>query len=263
MGLHIDVFPTNPDRKYYNEHPEQYSSEATHVTMKIHNTTPFEPTDDYNPTSKKYVDEHGVQISENPQGGYDLVGNDGIPKTVAKQNDISALLTHFTEFVTRPFYRSTDRMALNLDGISVNNGNCILKIVSVQAGERIHINSTLNRTSVRNFQFQSSATVPTSGTNPYIVGTPSDTPYTGMVTVPNGATYLVMTVAMYGGESDGVGGNQYLPYPTQRRLDSLPVADSSQVGNFVIRNVNNVNDELYCCMKKGGEFTWVKIYPTT
>lgn len=102
---------------------------------------------------------------------------------------------------------SDSNYALSTSGIRVSNTSAEVVKYIVTAGQKLYLKLSKDNDAV--FQFQNSNTVPTSGTNPYIIGTVNTESVDGVFVVPAGATRLIVSrnktnstniVRKYGGD---------------------------------------------------------------
>lgn len=85
---------------------------------------------------------------------------------------------------------------LKTDGNAGSNTQYKLLKYAVTPGQKLYINVNLGgiETDDRALQFQDRELVSATGNTSHVVGTPIDTSYNGFVTVPAGATWLVLSV---------------------------------------------------------------------
>lgn len=86
---------------------------------------------------------------------------------------------------------TADSWKLNGTGLCVSDNTARMRKYQVTAGTYIYLKLTADTAGV--YQFQSAASVPSSGTNANLVGTPVNVATDGMVLVPTGATYLIVS----------------------------------------------------------------------
>lgn len=77
------------------------------------------------------------------------------------------------------------------NGLCSSDANARLKKYRVTAGDTIYLKLSADNPGV--YQFQSAGSVPSSGTNANLVGTPVSVAVNGFVTVPTGATFLIVS----------------------------------------------------------------------
>lgn len=80
--------------------------------------------------------------------------------------------------------------ALVGNGSSVQSSNCQIKKYTVSSGDKLYLK--LSKDSAGVYQWQNAANVPT-GTNTNLIGTPVTDAVDGIVEVPTGATYLIIS----------------------------------------------------------------------
>jgi len=77
------------------------------------------------------------------------------------------------------------------DGLCISDSNSRIKKYAVSAGSYVYLKLSADNEGV--YQFQSSASVPVSGTNAYLIGEPVTVAVDGFVEVPTGASYLIVS----------------------------------------------------------------------
>lgn len=86
---------------------------------------------------------------------------------------------------------TSDGWKLMGNGLCSSDANAKMKKYLVTAGQTIYLKLSADNPGV--YQFQSAASVPSSGTNANLVGTPVSVAINGYVVVPSGATYLIVS----------------------------------------------------------------------
>ena len=131
----------------------------------------------------------------------DLVTNDSSKALSAKQGKIlgdktSELEAKVTDLFTDakdpiPVNSTASGWKLTGTGLCVADSSARMKKYLVTAGGLIYLKLSADNPGV--YQFQSSASVPSTGTNANLVGTPVTDAVDGFVEVPSGATYLIVS----------------------------------------------------------------------
>lgn len=110
-------------------------------------------------------------------------------------NNLKSDLTSINEFERLTPNTSADSYRLKTDGNSAANSLYNILKYYVSEGQKIYIVSNVGSTESNNrgYQFQDRDGVPTSGNESHVVGTPSDTDFSGYVIVPSGARTLCIS----------------------------------------------------------------------
>lgn len=160
--------------------------------------------------------EQGIQGVQGPKGDqgntgssvdypYELVNNlttddstKGLTAAMGKQigDNISQLAQEVDDITTdpgTPIIAETTSTGWRLmgNGLCATDANAQMKKYLVTAGQTIYLKLSADNPGV--YQFQSSASVPASGTNANLIGLPVTTAVDGFVKVPSGATYLIIS----------------------------------------------------------------------
>lgn len=88
-------------------------------------------------------------------------------------------------------YATSANWKLAGNGLSSQDSSAQMVKYQVTAGERLYLKLSADTSGV--YQFQNNASVPGSGTNSYLIGSPVTSAVDGFVTVPTGATYLIVS----------------------------------------------------------------------
>lgn len=114
-------------------------------------------------------------------------------KNISK--DISDLNNVIYTTEVLPLYTSSANWALIGNGLSRSYSGASLRKYKVTAGQKLYLKLFLETTGTAQgvYQFQNNASVPGSGTNNYLIGTPVTHSVDEIVTVPTGATYLIVS----------------------------------------------------------------------
>lgn len=117
----------------------------------------------------------------------------GMSKQTPSSDAVSNLITKVGEFSFEelPVYTSASGWELLPNGLCASNSSAKLVKYQVSAGQILRLSLVKDTKSV--YQFQNSASVPSSG-NPNTVGDPVAFATDGIVIVPTGATYLVLSM---------------------------------------------------------------------
>lgn len=113
----------------------------------------------------------------------------GLGVTYANYNAIKRTVVRE---IKDPDFVQTNWVLLN-SGLSVSRSGCKILKYLVNEGETIDIKTTALPYNAASYQFQSSQEVPSSGTNTYLIGNPVLSLIDGFVTVPSGASWLMMS----------------------------------------------------------------------
>ena len=90
-----------------------------------------------------------------------------------------------------PLYGELANYSMSATGTPVADSQSIIKKYAVTAGDTLYLKLSADSAGV--YQFQNSALFPVGNVNPYIVGETVTTSVNGFVTVPTGATYLIVS----------------------------------------------------------------------
>lgn len=113
----------------------------------------------------------------------------GLGVTYANYNAIKRAVVRE---IKDPDVVQTNWVLLN-SGLSVSRSGCKILKYLVNEGETIDMKTTALPYNAASYQFQSSQKVPSSGTNTYLIGNPVLSLIDGFVTVPSGASWLMMS----------------------------------------------------------------------
>lgn len=131
------------------------------------------------------VNQHSVQLQE----------LDGIPERVENlETDVTVLKNTVTENADILPFATITGSYIGGDGSRKNSSGFNIKKYLVSAGDQLILDIAFPFVSSGGvFQFQSDANIPTSS-NPYIIGTTYRRAFEGTVIVPDGASFLMVTV---------------------------------------------------------------------
>lgn len=117
----------------------------------------------------------------------------------ADETDVDDLKSAFNNIIDYERVTPTsapDNYRLKNDGDAGANQLYRLLKYSVMEGQKLYVNVTLGGTETndRALQFQDRESVTVTGNTSHVVGTPIDESFSGYLTVPTGATYLILSV---------------------------------------------------------------------
>ena len=134
-----------------------------------------------------------------------------------------------------PVYSTTSAYRLRSNGTAAPNSAYVLKKYAVTPDDELILNLSKDDSYSDSavFQFQSAASVPASGTNANLVGTPYTSAFNGAVSVPSGARYLIV--------SQGVGNTTNL---VQHKINQIePIKQQvEKLSNRTVLLRNNSKD---------------------
>ena len=139
--------------------------------------------------------------------------------------------------------QSISGWSLTGNGLCTSNSSCSLVKYDVAEGDIIYVN--LSKDSDGVYQWQNSISVPATGTNTGLIGTPVTVATNEYLTVPTGATFLIVSQL-----TSNTTNEVKRAYPTISRIDkTLTIdgasADAKVVGdgiNALTQDFNDIND---------------------
>ena len=119
-------------------------------------------------------------------------GSDNLVKSGGVWEEITDINNRFYKKDTDIAVNATAaNWALRGNGLCVSDSTSQMKKYLVTAGQYVYIKASKDNAGV--FQWQSAASVPSSGTNTGLIGTPVNVETDGFFQVPTGATYLIVS----------------------------------------------------------------------
>lgn len=151
-------------------------------------------------------------------------------------SDIKAIMYVKQNRIVIPSAQVSNSYYLNADGTAHNDSSYKLLKYEVTAGDRIWIYAPSISPGV--YQFQSSTNIPSSGTNPNLIGSTYTTAVDNVVTVPEGASWLIISAL----KADSTAG-RYTYATLKSAVEQLQEDVENINDNLSLRSINGLEVE--------------------